>query len=186
MGSAASPFAPCSPVAGPDGPHLLPCGPPGVPRGNNHGMRRASNGPAWLRRLAHTGALVAVALLVLVSGCTTEPAALHQAQGAAARGGLVVHVTARTSTPTGTALVVVRADAAHAPGALGYDVRFGDGTVAHSVVPQFCVAGPGSRRQATWHLTHRYAHPGTYHLAVTVHANCSPTVATARLALRVG
>ncbi len=46
--------------------------------------------------------------------------------------------------------------APHAPGALGYQLRFGDGTSTHNVTPQFCVAGRGAPTRQTWRLSHRY------------------------------
>lgn len=130
------------------------------------------------------GVLTALGALVLMGGCAAASSPPAQARGSAQRQGLVVHVSARTSSPTGTVEVVVRAEDAHAPGALSYAVRFGDGTVAQNRVPQFCVAAPGPRRRATWHLTHRYARPGSYRVSVRVSANCTtgaPVTASVRL-----
>lgn len=152
-------------------------------------MGRGSARPARSGRLLRMGTLAAAGALVLAGGCGTgAPASppAGQVQASAASDGLAVHVEARPSTPAGTVQVTVRADATHAPGALGYEVHFGDGTTAHNAVPQFCLAGPGPSRKATWHLTHRYARAGTYHLAVRVSINCTTTAATAHLSVRAG
>jgi PKD repeat protein len=73
------------------------------------------------------------------------------------------------------------ASAANAPGALHYDVEYGDGSNDADAVPQYCVASPGPPASETWTLSHRYAAPGTYTVSVTVAVNCSAQSATATL-----
>lgn len=132
------------------------------------------------------GGLAALGAMTLAGGCTVASTPSGQAQSTVQRHGLLVHLSARTSGPAGTVRVVVRAEDAHAPGALRYVVRFGDGAVAQNRVPLFCVPPPGPRRRATWHLTHRYARAGSYRLSVHVSANCAAAVATTSVRLHVG
>jgi hypothetical protein len=97
--------------------------------------------------------------------------------------GLRLTVTATRSQAPATERFTIRAFDAHVRGALGYDVAFGDGTHAGVAVPQFCLSGKGVARHARWHVSHRYA-PGTYRVAVTVRANCTKALVTARLTVR--
>ncbi len=97
--------------------------------------------------------------------------------------GLRVVVTAVGSGTSATLHFTVTATVAHARGALGYDVAFGDGTTTSTPVPQFCVAGSGVPAHALWHLAHHYA-AGTYHVSVTARVNCTKATATARLTVR--
>jgi hypothetical protein len=76
--------------------------------------------------------------------------------------------------------------APHAPGALGYQLHYGDGTsAAQSTVPQFCVAGGGTPRRQTWRLTHRYKAAGQYRVSVSVNINCTSDHATATVSVSV-
>ena len=61
-----------------------------------------------------------------------------------------------------------------ANGALGYMVKFGDGSSHANAIPMYCLAGPGRPEHQTWRLTHRYAHAGTYHVSAVGYANCGP------------
>jgi len=79
----------------------------------------------------------------------------------------------------------VTADESNAPGALAYQIAYGDGTTDQNAVPQHCVAGAGSPQSQTWHFTHQYAAPGTYHVSATVSATCTPDRATASLDVHV-
>jgi hypothetical protein len=95
--------------------------------------------------------------------------------------GLAVTLTA---TPTrakigSTLQFEVTASDAHALGALGYQLRFGDGTSAENVVPQFCVAGKGAPSRQTWRLSHRYKAAGRYRVSASVYVNCTSDHATA-------
>lgn len=138
-----------------------------------------------VRRLL--GVSTALATLLLAGGCAASARlqAHAQAQRTVRRSGLVVDVRTRESGPAGTVQVVVRAEDLHAPGALSYAVRFGDGAVAQDRVPQFCVRPPGPRRKADWHLAHHYARAGAYRISVRVSAGCA-TAVTASVRLRVG
>lgn len=122
----------------------------------------------------------------LVPTCGAAVAAggrAHVVRSTVSADGLRVDVTATESATSGVVRVAAKATAGHARGALGYVVTFGDGSSAHNVLPQFCLAGRGGRRQARWLWTHHYV-PGTYHLAVRVHVNCTTATATARLTVR--
>jgi hypothetical protein len=75
--------------------------------------------------------------------------------------------------------------ASHALGALGYQLRFGDGTSAENVVPQFCVAGEGAPRRQMWRLSHHYKATGRYRASVSVYVSCSSDSATATVAVSI-
>jgi PKD domain len=95
-----------------------------------------------------------------------------------------------TATPTrarvgATIQVEVTASARHAVGALGYQLRYGDGTGAANIVPQFCIAGSGAPRRDAWRLTHRYEAPGHYRVSASVYVNCARDRATATVAVTV-
>jgi PKD domain-containing protein len=79
----------------------------------------------------------------------------------------------------------LRASETNAPGALHYEVSYGDGTQAANVTPDFCVAGPGKAASQTWSLTHQYTGAGTYTVTASVGVNCSPDNATASVHVRV-
>jgi hypothetical protein len=82
--------------------------------------------------------------------------------------------------------VKLAATDSHAQGALGYMVRFGDGTAAElSPVPQFCLAGPGRPAHQTWQPTHRYGRRGRYAISATVYVNCTHEQATVRTTVLV-
>jgi hypothetical protein len=77
--------------------------------------------------------------------------------------------------------------APHAPGALGYQLHYGDGTsAAQSTVPQFCIAGGGTPRRQTWRLTHRYETAGRYRVSASVYVNCTSDHATATVVVSIG
>ena len=142
-----------------------------------------------LRRLGWESGLLAASVasaLVGVSGWGSAGAAdapPHPLRAVAESDGVRVVVTAVGSGTAATVHFTVSAAVAHARGALGYDVAFGDGTSTGNPVPQFCVAGNGIPRHAVWHLAHRYA-AGSYHVTVTVRVNCTRAAATARLTVR--
>jgi hypothetical protein len=75
--------------------------------------------------------------------------------------------------------------APRASGALGYQLRFGDGTSTHNVTPQFCVAGRGVPTRQTWHLSHRYKAAGRYRVSASVSVNCSSDFGTAGVVVDV-
>ena len=103
-------------------------------------------------------------------------------------GSLVVTLTAtpmraKTGSPVEFNLT---ANASDAPGALGYQLHYGDGTSAENVVPQFCVAGRGTPTRETWHLTHRYKAAGRYRVSASVYVNCTSDHATATVVVSIG
>jgi hypothetical protein len=67
---------------------------------------------------------------------------------------------------------LIMADRA-ANGALGYVVRFGDGSSTANPIPMYCLAGHGRPEHQTWRLSHRYVRAGTYHISAAGYANCS-------------
>lgn len=72
-----------------------------------------------------------------------------------------------------------------ATGALGYVLRFGDGSVRANPLPMFCLAGPGSPESGSWRFAHRYSRAGTYRASVTGFANCWPARATTTVTVKV-
>ncbi len=103
-------------------------------------------------------------------------------------GGLAVTLTATpTRAKTGSPVEFnLTAYAPHAPGALGYQLRYGDGTsAAQSTVPLICVEGRGAPMRQTWRLTHRYKAAGRYRASVSVYVNCTSDHATATVAVSI-
>jgi len=102
--------------------------------------------------------------------------------------GLAVTLTAtpmraKTGSPVELNLI---AYAPHAPGAIGYQLRYGDGTsTAESTVPLICVAGRNAPIRQTWHLTHRYKAAGRYRVSVSVYVNCTSDHAMATVLVDV-
>jgi hypothetical protein len=131
--------------------------------------------------------LVAAACGLVVVACWgfagAADAPPHPLRALAESDGVRVVVTAVGSGASATLHFTVSATVAHARGALGYDVAFGDGTTTSNPVPQFCVAGNGIRQHAVWHLAHHYA-AGSYRVSITVRVNCTRAAATARLTVR--
>jgi hypothetical protein len=66
-----------------------------------------------------------------------------------------------------------------APGALHYEVTYGDGGADSNVTPALCTA-PQPQTQ-TWFLTHRYATATNFTVVASVSVNCSPDKATATM-----
>ncbi|HEY4812820.1 MAG TPA: hypothetical protein VIH71_17365 [Solirubrobacteraceae bacterium] len=76
--------------------------------------------------------------------------------------------------------------APHAPGAFGYQLRYGDGTsAAQNTVPLICIAGKGAPMHQTWQLVHRYKAAGRYRVSASVYINCTSDHATATVAVNV-
>ena len=84
-----------------------------------------------------------------------------------------------------TAIEVV-ADDPSARGALGYLLRYGDGTSSGSgAVPQFCLEGRGRPVRQIWRHTHHYSAGGKYSLSVSVYVNCTDEHAGATVSARI-
>jgi hypothetical protein len=151
----------------------------------------------------HLPALAIVALGLLLLGCggsqdTTrakdEPVrGGAEQQSASSRatahsGGLAVTLTAipgraKTGSPVEFNLT---AYAPHAPGVIGYQLRYGDGTsTAQNTVPLICVAGKNSPTRQTWHLTHRYKAAGLYRVSASVFVNCTSDHAMATVTVSI-
>ncbi len=76
--------------------------------------------------------------------------------------------------------------ASHAPGAFGYQLRYGDGTsAAQEAVPLICLAGKGAPMRQTWHLVHRYKAAGRYRVSASVYINCTSAHAFALITVIV-
>jgi hypothetical protein len=109
--------------------------------------------------------------------------------GTARSGGLTATlVVAPAATRAGGVVTIeLTARARHAPGAVGYLLRYGDGTGAGSgAAPQFCIAEPAPSAHRTWRLKHRYRIAGRYVVSASVFVNCTPDRATASAPVRVG
>lgn len=115
----------------------------------------------------------------------TRPAS---ARATARSAGLAVTLTAtptraKTGSPVAFNLTVY---VPYASGALGYQLRYGDGTSAgQGAVPLFCIEGGGAPRHQTWRLTHRYKAAGRYRVSAIVYVNCTSDHATATVAVDV-
>ncbi|MHB1444249.1 MAG: PKD domain-containing protein [Acidimicrobiales bacterium] len=72
----------------------------------------------------------------------------------------------------------MKASESHAPGALAYQMAYGDGSSDQNNVPTYCSSGPGSPASQTWQLSHSYTKAGTYRATVTVKANCTSDTVT--------
>jgi hypothetical protein len=131
-----------------------------------------------------------VLLLALVAACgsgganaSVEPTR-PTTSASTVSGGLTVTLGTST-TPGAEVRFVVTAEEAHARGALGYRVSYGDGTSDQNVVPLVCLAGAGSVQSQVWQLSHLYPSPGAYRVTATVTANCTPDRATASVPVTV-
>jgi len=102
-------------------------------------------------------------------------------------GGLTIKLTATPGRAKTSATIKfqVTASAQSAAGALGYQLRYGDGTSAENVVPQFCVAGRGTPVLEAWHLSHRYKAAGLYRVSASVYVNCTSDHATATVVISI-
>jgi hypothetical protein len=69
-------------------------------------------------------------------------------------------------------------------GPLTYVLSFGDGTSDQPVAPLFC-RSPAVAEAESWGLTHAYAAAGSYHVSVTVTANCTTDRATTSVGVTV-
>lgn len=73
-----------------------------------------------------------------------------------------------------------------APGAFGYQLRYGDETsAAQEAVPLICLAGKGAPMRQTWNLVHRYKAAGRYRVSASVYVNCTSNYATATVTVIV-
>lgn len=77
------------------------------------------------------------------------------------------------------------ADESHAPGALSYQIAYGDGSTDQNVAPTYCQSGPGAPASQTWQLSHAYDHSGSYTVSVTVQANCTSDRATTSVTITI-
>jgi hypothetical protein len=109
-------------------------------------------------------------------------------RAAARSGGLAVTLTAtpmraKIGSPVEFNLT---AYAPHAPGAFGYQLRYGDGTsAAQEAVPLICVEGRRTPTRQTWRLTHRYKAAGQYRVSASVYVNCTSDHVAATVAVNV-
>jgi len=80
----------------------------------------------------------------------------------------------------------INATESHAPGALAYQVAFGDGATDQNNTPTYCSSGPGPAAGDTWQLAHVYAKKGRYQASATVRANCTSDRVTVQVVITVG
>jgi hypothetical protein len=106
----------------------------------------------------------------------------------ASSGGLTVRLTA-SPAPADRGSVVriqIAATAQRAPGALGYILRYGDGTTSGAgAIPQFCLSGASRLTRQTWRLAHRYRTRGRYAVSVSAYVNCTHDRVSATALLQV-
>ena len=133
-----------------------------------------------------------VVLLAAACGSASVPSSAPRTPEPARRatahsGGLSITLTV-TPARAGERAVDVTAEAreSQAPGSLTYQVSYGDGAQAQNAAPLLCQAGPSGPARATWRLSHRYAHSGTYRVSLTVHAACTPDAAQTTVSVSVG
>ena len=81
--------------------------------------------------------------------------------------------------------LVLHAEQPAAPGALAYQIDFGDGTTDQNVVAQVCRGGPTETARETWRFSHRYPRAGTYTVVATVSAGCTPNRAVAEIPVEI-
>lgn len=98
---------------------------------------------------------------------------------------VALSVSPSTATTTVSVGFLVQAEVGRAHGALSYDFTYGDGAASSPITPQVCLGGSGIPLKATWRLHHRYEKPGTYHVAVTVTAQCTSGKVTATTVINV-
>jgi len=123
--------------------------------------------------------LVVLAAVMCAGGVpgTVSAAAAPEAKTSTVKAnGLVLTLTVkpRTASVGTTVQFKIYFSAAHAHGALGYVLQYGDGTTSANPIPLFCLAGPGRPAHATWDLAHRYARPGNFKVVASGYANCGP------------
>jgi hypothetical protein len=146
---------------------------------------------------------VIVALGLLLSGCGGSKDTIEakdapvlgetdkqstSSRATAPSGDLAVTLTATpTRRKTGSPVELnLTAYAPHALGALGYQLRYGDGTsAAQNTVPLICVEGRRTPTRQTWRLTHRYNAAGRYRVSANVYINCTRDHATATVTLTI-
>jgi hypothetical protein len=103
-------------------------------------------------------------------------------------GGLAVTLTATPMLAKTHSPVEFNATAyeRRTPGALGYELRYGDGTsAAQDMVPLFCLMRRNAPIRKTWRESHRYRKQGRYTVSLTVHVNCTSEHATATVTVDV-
>lgn len=99
---------------------------------------------------------------------------------------MTLKVAPRLARAGSAVRVEIVARAQRAPGALGYVLRYGDGTTTGSgPVPQFCLAGASRPAHQVWRLGHRYGVRGRFVVSVSVYVNCTGDHVTVRIPLLV-
>jgi hypothetical protein len=103
-------------------------------------------------------------------------------------GGLTVRLAvAPTLVAHGSVVrIEIVAHEQNARGAVGYLLRYGDGTTTGSgPVPQFCLSGENRPASQSWRLTHRYPTKGRHVVSASVYVNCTRERATVMVPLLV-
>jgi PKD domain len=142
---------------------------------------------------ARVAASLVVVLLAAACGSASGPSSAPHTPEPARRatahsGGLSITLTVTPARAAGGRAIDVTAKAqeSRAPGSLTYQVSYGDGARAQNAAPLLCQAGSSGPARATWRLSHRYAHSGTYRVSLTVHAACTPDAARTAVSISVG
>jgi hypothetical protein len=142
-------------------------------------MRAGGHEPASLGRGAwFAPAFVAAGLLL---GLGSAPGPIGRRPGITATDGrlsITLSITPVRAVPGAAVEFNLSVAARAAKGALGYVVRFGDGSISTIPIPMYCLAGPGRPEHQAWRLSHRYTRAGTYDVSATGFANCGSGRAT--------
>ena len=116
---------------------------------------------------------------------TTAGGSAAEASGMS--GGLRVDVSASpaNSTTTDPVAFAIHATEERAPGALAYQIQYGDGSTDENLTPSSCRGGPVGPAEETWNTSHQYANAGMYSVTVTASAGCTSDRATATVVVSV-
>ena len=80
----------------------------------------------------------------------------------------------------------VNAYESHAPGALTYQISYGDGATDQNTAPAICQGGSELPASQNWQLSHAYSQSNIYTVTVTVVANCTSDHTTNSLTITIG
>lgn len=139
-----------------------------------------------------TGALLSPASVALAAAAHF-PTAIPRSAGESARLATVgpvdltisLKVSPKRVAPGAAVTFRLHLAVTHAVGALGYVLRFGDGTRQANPIPMYCMAGSGVSEHGTWRFTHSYRKAGIYAVVAIGRVNCSRARVIARATIVV-
>lgn len=146
--------------------------------------------------------LAIIALGVLLPGCGSSKNTPKATDAPVLEGVKKQSTSSRATARSGSLVVTLTATPTHAKTgspvqfnatayerntyALGYQLRYGDGTsAAQEMMPLFCLIRRSAPIRKTWREYHRYRKPGRYTVSLTVHVNCTSDHATATVAVNI-